>query len=106
MAGLNAGMRIKIAGVEDPEVLVTEVRHRAQDYSHWTAELWGKREPVPPSYGNDFVCIPKTVPFRPARVTPKTRVYGPQTAIVTVAPRSPGLTSTRTPVPAARSRPR
>ncbi|WP_137127080.1 type VI secretion system Vgr family protein [Roseomonas sp. HF4] len=83
VAGLNAGLRFKIADIDDTEVLVTEVRHVAQDRSHWTAQMWGGREPVAPSYDNTFVSIPKRVAFRPPRVTPKTFVRGPQTAIVT-----------------------
>ncbi len=34
------------------------------------------------SYSNHFTCIPGTVPFRPARLTPKPFVQGPQTAVV------------------------
>src|SRR5262249_36451569 len=34
------------------------------------------------SYSNSFTCIPLKVPFRPARVTPKPVVQGPQTAVV------------------------
>ncbi|MBR0681729.1 type VI secretion system tip protein VgrG [Roseomonas eburnea] len=82
IAGFDAGMRVKIEGIDDPEVLITEVHHRAEDYSHWTRQAWGRREPVEPSYDNTFVCIPKRVPFRPERVTPKPFVHGPQTAIV------------------------
>jgi len=33
-------------------------------------------------YSNHFICIPSDVPFRPARVTPKPFVQGPQTAVV------------------------
>lgn len=83
VAGLNAGLRIKIEGIDDSEVLVTEVRHTGQDHSHWTANMWGRREPVEPSYANTFVCMPKAVPFRPERTSPKPFVQGPQTAIVT-----------------------
>ena len=35
-----------------------------------------------PQYSNHFTCIPASVPFRPARVTPKPFVQGPQTALV------------------------
>ncbi|MBR0673272.1 type VI secretion system Vgr family protein [Neoroseomonas soli] len=83
VAGFNAGMRVKIEGIEDSEVLITEVRHRAEDYSHWTTQAWGRRQPTEPHYDNEFVCIPKSVKFRPERVTPKPSVHGPQTAIVT-----------------------
>ena len=83
VAGFDAGMRVKIDIDEDSEVLITEVRHRAEDYSHWTTQAWGRREPVEPRYDNEFVCIPKRVKFRPERVTPKPFVHGPQTAIVT-----------------------
>jgi len=34
------------------------------------------------SYNNNFRCMPSAVPFRPARVTPRPRVYGPQPAVV------------------------
>jgi type VI secretion system secreted protein VgrG len=83
VAGMNAGMRIKIEDLDDPEVLLTEVRHRGQDFSHWTANMWGRREPAEPSYENSFVCMPKAVPFRPEHAARKPFVQGPQTAIVT-----------------------
>ncbi|MEM7158422.1 MAG: type VI secretion system tip protein TssI/VgrG [Myxococcota bacterium] len=35
-----------------------------------------------PRYGNSFQCIPLEVPMRPRQITPKPRVYGPETAIV------------------------
>lgn len=83
-ACLDPGMVIKLDGrITDGEVLVTEVFHSAQDYSHWSDQAWGKRMPVEPSYDNRFRCMPKRIPFRPERETPKPFVQGPQTAIVT-----------------------
>ena len=98
VAEFVAGARVTIAGTPDPAVLLTEVRHRAQDYSHWTDQDWaasernrgiGRRrraelsEDRAPFYGNEFVCIPQKVTYRPERVTPRPFVQGPQTAIVT-----------------------
>src|SRR5262249_45430020 len=34
-------------------------------------------------YRNDFECIPATIPYRPARVTPRPRIDGPPTPVVT-----------------------
>ena len=39
-------------------------------------------EPKDLDYSNAFTCIPDSVPFRPARRTPKARVDGTQTAVV------------------------
>lgn len=33
-------------------------------------------------YRNSFVCAPSTIPFRPARITPRPLVHGPQPAVV------------------------
>ena len=83
IAALDAGARLKIADVEESEVLVTEIRHHGIDRSHWTPERLKHEEVVAPHYENEFVCLPRKVPFRSPRVTPKPFVRGPQTAIVT-----------------------
>jgi type VI secretion system secreted protein VgrG len=49
-----------------------------------TAGMQGYRSGEPPefSYHNTFTCIPRDLPFRPLRVTPKPVVMGTQTAVV------------------------
>ncbi len=57
--------------------LLTSVQHEA-------TESYGAGNGAGPvlSYENVFDCIPATIPFRPARVTPRPVVQGAQTAIV------------------------
>ncbi|NMJ44383.1 type VI secretion system tip protein VgrG [Roseomonas sp. JC162] len=88
ISGMDAGMRVRIAPpptntAAEKEYLLTEVRHEAKDYSHWTTDRWSGRDPEEPFYRNAFSCIPNKVPFRSQRRTPKPFVHGPQTAIVT-----------------------
>lgn len=59
--------------------LLTEIQHIASvrgSYSTNANDNGGE------SYSNQFVCIPESVPFVPARLTPKPFVQGPQTAVV------------------------
>ncbi len=57
--------------------ILTEVQHVAKvgSYAPGGAD-------TPAHYANTFTCIQASVPFRPARVTPKPFVQGPQTALV------------------------
>jgi len=57
--------------------LITEVQHTATVAGNYTGDGSAAE------YSNHFSCIPDSVPFRPARVTPKPFVQGPQTAVVT-----------------------
>src|SRR5262249_49663592 len=57
--------------------VIRRIRHTATDTSHLTQV---DREPC--RYENSFEAIPFDVPFRPARVTEKPFVHGPQTAMV------------------------
>ena len=57
--------------------VLTEIQHIASVGGTYTGGSGGTD-----SYSNHFTCIPKTVPFRPARLTPKPFVQGPQTAVV------------------------
>lgn len=56
------------------EYLVTAVSHQARSNVRGAG--------YDASYSNSFRCQPKDVPYRPARVTPKPVVQGPQSAIV------------------------
>lgn len=58
--------------------VLTEVQHHASMGSSYTTGDHSVGE----VYSNHFTCIPDSVPFRPARVTPKPFVQGPQTALV------------------------
>jgi len=58
--------------------VLTEVEHSASVADSYSMNSSGGGE----SYSNDFTCIPASVPFRPARLTPKPFVQGPQTAVV------------------------
>jgi len=57
--------------------LITDVQHIATVAGSYTGNGSGDE------YTNHFSCIPEDVVFRPARVTPKPFVQGPQTAVVT-----------------------
>jgi len=67
--------------------------HPSQALNDTYVLTWLKHEAVQPSgpdaagggfrYDNMFRAIPKTVPFRPQRITPRPIVQGPQTAVVT-----------------------
>ena len=60
----------------DGTYVLTTVRHRA-------TESYASGEDAPePTYQNDFSCIDASVPFRPARATPRPVVHGVQTAVV------------------------
>jgi type VI secretion system secreted protein VgrG len=58
------------------DYLITEVRHMASNGGSYLGGAGGE------SYSNQFNCIPSSVPFRPARLSPKPLVHGPQTATV------------------------
>ncbi len=63
---------------EGKSYAITAVDHEAQE--PWAYETG---TPVEGDYSNTFTCIPDSVTFRPARITPKPVVQGVQTAVVT-----------------------
>jgi type VI secretion system secreted protein VgrG len=69
-----------VAAFNDNYVL-TAVQHSAVQDANFVSGIGGVG-----SYSNSFTCIPLRVPFRPARVTPKPIVQGPQTAVVVGTP--------------------
>jgi type VI secretion system secreted protein VgrG len=61
--------------------VLTRVEHTASAAGHYAP---GEKPAT--QYQNTFRCIPLDLPFRPARVTPKPRVRGTQTALVVGPP--------------------
>jgi type VI secretion system secreted protein VgrG len=57
--------------------VLTEIQHVASVAGNYTTGSASGDH-----YSNQFTVIPKSVPFRPARLTPKPFVQGPQTAVV------------------------
>ncbi|HUB15134.1 MAG TPA: type VI secretion system tip protein TssI/VgrG [Acetobacteraceae bacterium] len=58
------------------QFLLIEVHHTAEDWNLLTHD--GKS-----SYANTFRCAPQAVPYRPPMRTPRPRIHGAQTAVVT-----------------------
>jgi len=76
-----AGGKFKLtkhaAKSEKDNYIITGIYHRAYDNSYFSGNE-GQSE-----YGNNFVCIPADVHFRPLRTQTKPVMKGPQSAIVT-----------------------
>lgn len=80
-AGFSPGAKFKLIrhecrSEEGKTHALVSLRHAATDFTHLPGEH------PPPSYSNDFTCIPHDVVYRPPRLTRKPFVQGPQTAFV------------------------
>jgi type VI secretion system secreted protein VgrG len=62
---------------EQGAYIITAVRHRVYDNSYLAGANEGQSE-----YGNDIVCIPEAVHYRPAQTHTKPWMQGPQSATV------------------------
>ena len=63
-------------GDNNKEYLITEVHHVASAAGTYATSG------ADAHYSNQFVCMDSAIPYRPARITPKAFVQGPQTAVV------------------------
>lgn len=78
MSGYSFELKNHYRTDQNANHVVTEVRHFASaGQSYTTAGTFGAE-----TYSNTLSCIPASVTYRPARVTPKPFVQGPQPALV------------------------
>jgi type VI secretion system secreted protein VgrG len=84
--GIACGSKFKLEGHprtdENREYLVVGATHRCTSEAFKTGAGSGQGGPKQKRFFCDFCAIPADSVFRPARVTPKPRIQGPQTAIV------------------------
>lgn len=80
----SAGFRFELKDypvtLPDKNLILTEVQHIISAEGRYSID---SKKQEPESYTNRFVCIPQNVRYRPARLTPKPYVQGPQSAVVT-----------------------
>jgi type VI secretion system secreted protein VgrG len=78
MSGYSFELKNHNRSDQNSNYVVTEVRHFASaGQTYTTAGTHGGE-----TYSNNLTCIPASVTYRPARVTPKPFVQGPQPALV------------------------
>jgi type VI secretion system secreted protein VgrG len=77
MSGFSFELQNHYRSDQNTNYVVTEVRHYAAAGDTYIAGAPGAE-----NYSNQLTCIPASVPYRPARVTPKPFVQGPQPALV------------------------
>ena len=79
MSGYSFELKGHYRGDQNTNYVVTEVRHFASAGQSYTSAV---NEGGGETYSNHLTCIPASVTYRPARVTPKPFVQGPQPALV------------------------
>lgn len=78
MSGYSFELKNHYRSDQNTNYVVTEVRHFGSAGQTYTSAGNEGGE----TYSNHFSCIPASVAFRPARITPKPFVQGPQPALV------------------------
>jgi type VI secretion system secreted protein VgrG len=76
---MRAGGTFELEGARaahlDQKYVLTRVTHHVVAHAEQSADR--------PSYSNELECIPYTIPYRPARTTPRPRLRGVHAAVVT-----------------------
>lgn len=73
LAWFSAGCRFTLEGhpkLGDTKLLITEIEHAGR----FPISLFGGKAHIP--YTNTFRALDESIPFRPARVTPKPKIFG------------------------------
>jgi type VI secretion system secreted protein VgrG len=73
--GAKFSLKRHAVAAEQGDYVLLAVDHHAREFGYSDSTAGGQ-------YDNTFTCIPASVLFRPPRLTPKSIVQGPQTAIV------------------------
>ncbi len=77
MSGYTFTLQNHYRSDQNSTYLLTEVQHVASAGATYTADSEATEH-----YSNQFTCVPTSVTYRPARLTPKPFVQGPQPALV------------------------
>ncbi|MFV8749211.1 type VI secretion system Vgr family protein [Nannocystaceae bacterium ST9] len=85
VTGFFPGRKFKIVDHQRPDLDQEYLLRRIVHTADCPEVVQGEAPPDAPRYQNRFECmvLDAANPFRPAPITPKPKIYGPQTAIVT-----------------------
>jgi type VI secretion system secreted protein VgrG len=76
------GYRFDLQGHPSQDVNQSYVLTQVQHVATMGDSYSGEGSEAVPHYSNHFSCMPRKVPYRPPRITPRPTVQGPQTAVV------------------------